>query len=335
MKVLGIETSCDDTAAAVVEDTTRVLAGVVGVQKVHEAYGGVVPELASREHLHKINAVYAECMKQASLRPEDLDGIAVTCGPGLIGSLLVGLSFAKGLSSSTGLPFIGVNHVEAHLFSFLPGDLPCPYPFVGLVASGGHTEIVHVGEFEDYRVMGSTIDDAAGEAFDKVGVLLGLTYPAGAALDDLANDGNPEAVSLPGVKLKNAGPYDLSFSGLKTAVRRRIESHKGRMTPRDRADVAASFRKRVVEDLVAKLFAAARDAGARRVLLAGGVSRNSLLRKAARREGERAGVEVVTPQPAYCSDNAAMVASLGSIKLRRGARSSFALDAFATMGDLA
>jgi len=335
VKVLGIETSCDDTAAAVAENTTGVLASVVGVQKVHEAYGGVVPELASREHLHKIHSVYAECMERAGLRPEDLDGIAVTCGPGLIGSLLVGLSFAKGLSYSTGLPFVGVNHVEAHLFSFLPGDLPCPYPFVGLVASGGHTEMVHVRGFEDYKVMGSTIDDAAGEAFDKVGVLLGLTYPAGAALDDLANYGDPEAVSLPGVKLKNAGPYDLSFSGLKTAVRRRIESREGRMTRRDRADVAASFRRRVVEDLVEKLFAATRDAGVRRVLLAGGVSRNTLLREAARREGERAGVDVVIPEAFYCSDNAAMVACLGSIKLRRGARSSFALDAFATMGDLA
>lgn len=335
MKVLGIETSCDDTAVAVVEDATNVCAGVVGIQRVHEAYGGVVPELASREHLHKIHEVYARCLDQAGLRLEDLDGIAVTCGPGLIGALLVGLSFAKGLSYSTGLPFVGVNHVEAHLFSFLPGNLPCPYPFIGLVASGGHTEIVHVRGFEDYTVMGSTIDDAAGEAFDKIGVLLGLTYPAGAALDDLAEGGDPEAVSLPNVRMKNAGKYDLSFSGLKTAVRRQIESHKGRMTREDRANVAASFRTRVVRDLVTKLFAAARDQGVRRVLLTGGVSRNSLLRENARVEGSRARVEVVIPKPAYCSDNAAMVASLGTLKLRRGGRSSFALDAFATMGDLA
>jgi N6-L-threonylcarbamoyladenine synthase len=335
VKVLGIETSCDDTAVAVVEEATKVCASVVGVQKVHEAYGGVVPELASREHLHKIHDVYAGCLDRAGLGIGDLDGIAVTRGPGLIGSLLVGLSFAKGLSYSTGLPFVGVNHVEAHLFSFLPGDLPCPYPFVGLVASGGHTEIVHMRGFEDYTVMGSTIDDAAGEAFDKIGVLLGLSYPAGAALDLLAGDGDPEAVSLPRVRMKNAGEYDLSFSGLKTAVRRRIEFHKGRMSGQDRADIAASFRGRVVQDLVTKLFAAARDEGVRRVLLTGGVSRNSHLRATARMEGERARVEVVIPQPEYCSDNAAMVASLGTLKLRRGERSSFALDAFATMGDLA
>jgi N6-L-threonylcarbamoyladenine synthase len=335
MKVLGIETSCDDTAVAVVEDSTRVCASVVGAQKVHEAYGGVVPELASREHLHKIHDVYIECLARSGLGIDDLDGIAVTRGPGLVGALLVGLSFAKGLSYSTGLPFIGVNHVEAHLFSFLPGDLSCPYPFVGLVASGGHTEIVRVRAFEDYAVMGSTMDDAAGEAFDKVGVLLGLTYPAGAALDDLAKEGDADALVLPGVRMKNPGPYDLSFSGLKTAVRRLLESQVRQMSRKQRADVAASFRKRVVKDLVTRTFAAARDAGVRRVLFTGGVSRNSLLREMAAEEGRAARIDVVIPEPAYCSDNAAMVAALGTLKLRRGERSSFALDAFATMGDLA
>ena len=337
MRVLGIETSCDDTAVAVVENASNVLASVVSSQSVHQAYGGVVPELASREHLHAIYNVFSKCLGQAGIGLEDIDGIAVTHGPGLIGSLLVGLSFAKGLSFATGVPFTGVNHLEAHLLSFLPAGLDCDYPFVGLIASGGHTEIVHVKAFEDYTVMGSTIDDAAGEAFDKIGVLLGLTYPAGAALDALAEGGDSRRVSLPAVRMKRAGRYDLSFSGLKTAVRRLIETgmgSPGKMSERDRADVAASFRKRVVGDLLDRLFAAAVAAGVERVLLAGGVARNSLLRKSALAEGRRAGMDVVIPDERYCSDNAAMVAALGALRLERGKRSSFALDAFPTMGDL-
>lgn len=343
MRVLGIETSCDDTAVAVVEDGVKTLASVVGTQTVHEAYGGVVPELASREHLQRIHEVYSRCLDEAGVGLADLDGIAVTNGPGLIGSLLVGLSFAKGLAYASGLPFVGVNHLEAHLFSFLPAGLECRYPFAGLIASGGHTEIVRVRDFEDYSVLGSTIDDAAGEAFDKIGVLLGLTYPAGASLDAMASSGDPERFSLPGVRLKRGGPYDLSFSGLKTAARRLVESvakssgeEAGlRISERDRADLAASFRARVVGDLVDKLFSAARSEGLSRVLLAGGVTRNSLLREWARREGKRLGVDVVIPDSRFCSDNAAMVAGLGTLKLRRGARSSLALDAFPTMGDLA
>ncbi len=334
LKVLGIETSCDDTAVAVVEDGTRVLASVVGSQDIHEAYGGVVPELASREHLQRIHGAYSACLSEAGVELSDIDGIAVTHGPGLIGSLLVGLSFAKGLSFATGLPFVGVNHLEAHLLSFLPAGLECPYPYVALIASGGHTEIVLAGGFEDYTVMGSTIDDAAGEAFDKIGVLIGLTYPAGAALDDLAKDGDPDRHALPQVRLKYAGPYDLSFSGLKTAVRRIIESGPG-LSGRDAADLAACFRKRVVTDLLDKLLSAASDAGVGRVLLAGGVSRNSLLRESARERGRDMGVEVLVPEPRYCTDNAAMVAALGYLKLARGRRSSYALDAFPTMGDLA
>jgi N6-L-threonylcarbamoyladenine synthase len=347
MKVLGIETSCDDTAVAIVEDGVKVLASIVGTQTVHEAYGGVVPELASREHLQRIHEVYSECLAEAGAGLEELDGIAVTHGPGLIGSLLVGLSFAKGLAYASGLPFVGVNHLEAHLYSFAPAGLNCPYPFAGLIASGGHTEIVHVRDFEDYTVLGSTIDDAAGEAFDKIGVLLGLTYPAGPALDSLASEGDPDRFPLPAVRLKSAGPYDLSFSGLKTAARRLMESvsrSQGSaavenvpldVSGRDRADLAASFRQRVVGDIRDKLFAAARDAGLSRVALTGGVARNSLLRRSVRLEGEKMGMEVVIPDPRFCSDNAAMVAALGTFKLLRGARSSFALDAFPTMGDLA
>lgn len=338
MIVLGIETSCDDTAVAAMDGTSKVLASVVGSQSVHGAYGGVVPELASREHLQRIHGVYSECLSQAGIGLEDLDGIAVTNGPGLIGSLLVGLSFAKGLSFASGLPYVGVNHIEAHLLSFLPSGLECPYPYVGLVASGGHTEIVHARGFEDYSVVGSTIDDAAGEAFDKIGVLLGLTYPAGAALDGLAKEGDPDRFPLPAAKLKRAGPHDLSFSGLKTAVRRLIESCEGEdgaLNDRDRSDIAASFRKHVVVDLLDKLFSAAEGAGVGRVLLAGGVSCNSLLRECAAARGAKAGVDVVIPDPRYCSDNAAMVAGVGALKLQRGRRSSMALDAFPTMGDLA
>ncbi len=337
MLVLGIETSCDDTAVALVEDCTKVRSSVVSSQSVHEAYGGVVPELASREHLHKIHGTYARCLEEAGAALADAGGIAVTHGPGLIGSLLVGLSFAKGLSFATGLPFVGVNHLEAHLLSHLPAGLACGYPYVGLVASGGHTEIVHVRGFEDYTVLGSTIDDAAGEAFDKIGVMLGFTYPAGAALDALAEKGDHRRISLPAVRMKSAGRYDLSFSGLKTAVRKLVEAQadsSGNIPDGYRADVAASFRQRVVSDLLERLFAAARAVGVERAFLAGGVARNSLLRESALAEGERAGVEVLIPDPRYCSDNAAMTAALGTLKLRRGMRSSFSLDAFPTMGDL-
>jgi N6-L-threonylcarbamoyladenine synthase len=335
--VLGIETSCDDTAVALVEDCSTVLASVVSSQSVHEAYGGVVPELASREHLLKIHGTYARCLEEAGAGPSDADAIAVTHGPGLIGSLLVGLSFAKGLAYATGRPFVGVNHLEAHLMSHLPAGLACDYPYVGLIASGGHTEIVHVRDFEDYAVMGSTIDDAAGEAFDKIGVLLGLTYPAGAALDALAESGDSQAVSLPAVRMKRAGKYDLSFSGLKTAVRKLIEAKagsSGAVPDGYRADVAASFRRRVVTDLLERLFDAARAVGAERVFLAGGVARNSLLRRSAAERGAEAGLEVLIPDPRFCSDNAAMTAALGTLKLRRGMRSSYSLDAFPTMGDL-
>jgi N6-L-threonylcarbamoyladenine synthase len=347
MKVLGIETSCDDTAVAVVEGGVKVLANVVGSQTVHEAYGGVVPELASREHLQRIHEIYSQCLREAGLGLDDIDGIAVTHGPGLIGSLLVGLSFAKGLAFASGLPYVGVNHLEAHLYSFLPAGLEPSYPFLGLIVSGGHTEIVRVRDFEDYKVLGSTIDDAAGEAFDKIGVLLGLSYPAGPALDRLASRGDPGRFALPEVRLKRAGPYDLSFSGLKTAARRLMESvalpsnacgPEGAGLPiseRDRADLAASFRARVVGDLLDKMFSAARDEGLSRVILAGGVTRNSLLRSAAREQGHRLGMEVFIPGPAFCTDNAAMVAALGTLKLQRGGRSSLALDAFPTMGDLA
>jgi N6-L-threonylcarbamoyladenine synthase len=335
--VLGIETSCDDTAVALVEDCSKVLASVVSTQSVHEAYGGVVPELASREHLHRIHGAYDRCLKEAGGGPAGFDAIAVTHGPGLVGSLLVGLSFAKGLAYATGRPFVGVNHLEAHLMSHLPAGLACDYPYVGLIASGGHTEIVHVRGFEDYTVMGSTIDDAAGEAFDKIGVLLGLTYPAGAALDALAENGDPGAIALPAVRMKRAGKYDLSFSGLKTAVRKLIEAKadsSGRVSDGYRTDVAASFRRRVVNDLLERLFDAAEDAGVDRVFLAGGVARNSLLRRSAAEKGALDGLEVLIPDPRFCSDNAAMTAALGTLKLQRGMRSSYSLDAFPTMGDL-
>jgi len=336
MKVLGIETSCDDTAVAVYDEERGVLSNVVAGQSVHAAYGGVVPELASREHLRKICPAYGACLREAGLELGRLDAVAVTHGPGLIGSLLVGLSFAKGLAFSSGVPLVGVNHVEAHLFSFLPSRLECPFPFVGLVASGGHTEIVHVRGFQDYTVMGSTVDDSAGEAFDKVGVLLGLGYPAGPALDRLADQGDPRAVRLPEARIKRGGKYDLSFSGIKTAVRRIVEGGAGStggVRPR-RADVAAAFRLRVASDLVSKLFQAARDVAAGTVLLAGGVARNSLVRTMALREGERAGIRVVIPAPEYCSDNGAMVAAVGALKFRRGSRATFSLDAFPTMSHL-
>ncbi|HKQ19619.1 MAG TPA: tRNA (adenosine(37)-N6)-threonylcarbamoyltransferase complex transferase subunit TsaD [Candidatus Eisenbacteria bacterium] len=332
MIILGIETSCDDTGAGVVEDG-RLLAHVVRAQDVHVEYGGVVPELASRAHITLLPAVVLEALEKAGVPLDRIDGVAATIGPGLVGSLLVGIEFAKGLSLARGIPFAGVNHVEAHLVSpALENDLP--YPFVGMVASGGHTEIYHVAEPGSFRRLGSTRDDAAGEAFDKVGKLLGLPYPGGPEVDRLAREGNAGAIAFPVARLGNE-TYDVSMSGLKTAVKLLVEKEPKPMPDARARDIAASAERAIVTALVERLALTLDRHPARALALAGGCACNTLLRAEAARLADSRGIPARFPSPPLCRDNGAMIAYAGWLALSRGRATSLDvsaipnLDAFA------
>ena len=332
MIILGIETSCDDTGAGVVEDG-RLLAHVVRAQDVHAEYGGVVPELASRAHITLLPAVVLEALEKAGIPLERIDGVAATIGPGLVGSLLVGIEFAKGLSLARGIPFAGVNHVEAHLVSpALENDLP--YPFVGMVASGGHTEIYHVAEPGSFRRLGSTRDDAAGEAFDKVGKLLGLPYPGGPEVDRLAREGNAAAIAFPVARLGNE-TYDVSMSGLKTAVKLLVEKEPKPMPDARARDIAASAERAIVTALVERLALTLDRHPARALALAGGCACNTLLRAEAAKLADSRGIPARFPSPPLCRDNGAMIAYAGWLALSRGRATSLDvsaipnLDAFA------
>ena len=315
MIILGIETSCDDTGAGVVEDG-RLLAHVVWSQDVHTEYGGVVPELASRAHITLLPGVVLEAIEKAGVTLDRIDGVAATVGPGLVGSLLVGIEFAKGLSLARGIPFAGVNHVEAHLVSpALEHDLP--YPFVGMVASGGHTEIYHVAEPGSYRRLGSTRDDAAGEAFDKVGKLLGLPYPGGPEVDRLARDGNAGAISFPVARLGNKN-YDVSMSGLKTAVKLLVDKEPRPIPDARVRDIAASAERAIVTALIERLALTLDRHPARALVLAGGCACNTLLRAEAARLAKSRGIPALYPSPALCRDNGAMIAYAGWLALSRG-----------------
>jgi len=313
--VLGIETSCDETAAAVVEDGRRVLSNVVYSQaKLHKKYGGVVPEVASRDHLRKLPYVIEEGLDRAGVSLGEIDLIGVTRGPGLVGCLLVGLSAAKGLAYGLEVPLVGINHLEGHLFAhYLERGEEAPPPFVALIASGGHTLLVYVREWGDYELLGETRDDAAGEAFDKVGKLIGLDYPAGARIDRLAREGDPQAIGLPRPMLDDEG-LDFSFAGLKTAVVYYLRGHPGTA----REDLAASFQEAVVDVLVIKTLRAAEAKGAKRIVVVGGVAANSRLRERFRHEGKRLRVEVHFPSLELCTDNAAMIASAAHFHSIRG-----------------
>ena len=329
--ILGIETSCDDTAAAVLVGT-RVLSSVVSSQTEHLPYDGVVPELASRAHARLIAPVVRRALEEAGVGWEDLRGVAATHAPGLIGSLLVGLGFAKAAAAARGLPFIGVNHLEAHLLSVLLTDPEVRPPLIGLLASGGHTEIVEAREWHRYRILGSTRDDAAGEAFDKTAILLGLGFPGGPAIDRLAQKGNPDAIPFPRARLE-PGSLDFSFSGLKTAVRNLVaaEGGAGALSPERLADVAASFQEAVVEVLAAKTLAAAEKARVGTVVLAGGVAANRALRLRLETACRERGLTLAVPEIRYCGDNAAMVALAGALRLARGERSPWTLSAVPTL----
>lgn len=334
MRVLAIETSCDDTGAAVVLDGRKILSNVVSSQvSVHQKYGGVVPELASRRHIESIVPIVTEALETAKVTLRDIDGISVTQGPGLVGSLLVGLSFAKSLSFVTGLPFVGVNHIEAHLSAIFLNKNPPKFPFIGLVVSGGHTSLFRVGGFGKYKRLGQTRDDAAGEAFDKVAKLLGLGYPGGPIIDELSKSGNPRAIRFPRPSLgKNS--LDFSFSGLKTAVVNYVKAHPEPIGgyPEDLIrDIVSSFQEAVVDVLVKKTLQAAQQQGLRKVVLSGGVAANQHLREKIKEEASQQKVKVYMPSPSFCTDNAAMVGVVGYEYLKRGIRSPLSLNAFSNL----
>ncbi len=323
--ILGIETSCDETAAAVVENGCKILSNVVASQiDLHAPYGGVFPEIASREHVLKIVPVIEDTLKQAGIAFGDLAAVAVTHGPGLAGALLVGVNTAKAIAFANDLTLIGVNHLEGHVYAnwleTATQTVEKQFPLIALIVSGGHSEIVLMRGHNDYQMLGRTLDDAAGEAFDKVARLLGLGYPGGPAIQKAAEEGNPEAFKLPRAWLR--GTYDYSFSGLKTAVLHLVQSFEGkRRMPV--ADIAASFQAAITDVLVEKTKQAAREFGAKQILLAGGVAANARLRQ---RMVKGADVPVLIPPPKLCIDNGAMIASAAWWHLARGEKSGWDLD---------
>jgi N6-L-threonylcarbamoyladenine synthase len=328
VKILAIESSCDDTAAAVVVDGMVRSSIVASQDDVHRIYGGVVPELASRSHLRAITPTIERALQAADVTLDGLDAVAATYGPGLVGSLLVGLCAAKSIAFARTLPFLGVNHLEGHLLS-VQLDQPVAFPYLALLVSGGHTSLYLARALGDYALLGATRDDAAGEAFDKVAKLLGLGYPGGRVIDLLARDGDPGAIRFPRARLKPAGHgprFDFSFSGIKTAVALHVRDHGSKAA---QGDIAASFQEAVIDMLLDTAFAAALHTSVPRLVIAGGVSANSRLRLRAAAAADEHGIEVIIPSLAYCTDNAAMIGWVAHERLSRGERDPLTLNAAA------
>ncbi len=331
MKILAIESSCDETAAAVVEDGRKVISSVVASQvEEHKLYGGVVPEIASRRHAEAIVPVVKNSLEQAELTLKEIDAIAVTYAPGLIGALLVGVNFAKGLSLSTGLPLVPTHHLRSHIASNYISNPDLKPPFLCLVVSGGHSHIVMVEDYTKMRIIGKTRDDAAGEAFDKAARTMGMPYPGGIALDKVAEDGDPFAFKLPRPTVSGS-QYDFSFSGLKTAVINLIHNSAQKGIELNKADVCASFRYAVVDCLKTNFLKAAEDLKVDKLVIAGGVSANRLLRSTLQDECNERGLAFYMPEKSLCGDNAAMVGSQGYYEFLSGNIASTDLNAFATM----
>jgi N6-L-threonylcarbamoyladenine synthase len=333
MLVLGIESSCDETAAALVRDGREMLSSVISSQvDIHKIYGGVVPELASREHLDKIVPVVEEAFARAGLKPEEVDGVAVTVGPGLVGSLLVGVSYAKAMAYALGKPFVGVNHIEGHVYSVVFENPPIEYPAFALVVSGGHTNLFDVQSPGRYKVLARTRDDAAGEAFDKVAKMLGLGYPGGPVIERLAREGDPRAVRFSVPRMGDGRP-DFSFSGLKTAVSKHVRETglrpvaAGEEPSQAVKDLAASFQDVVIRSLVGTTERLAEEHRPRTLIVAGGVACNEALRAASHEAGKRLGVPVYFPSRHLSTDNAAMIAAAGTVKLQAGLSDGLDLNA--------
>ena len=322
MITLGIETSCDETAVALVEDGFHVRANLIAAQvHLHERFGGVVPEVAARAHVEALNPLLAEALEVASLDLTQIHGVAVTVGPGLVGALLVGMAAAKALSLALRLPLVGVHHLEGHYWAnFVEGGPPRP-PYVALIVSGGHTMLVHVPELHHHQVLGQTLDDAAGEAFDKVARLLGLGFPGGPAIDAMATGGDPTAIRFPRA-MEDSGDLDFSMSGLKTAVLRYVKAEQAAGRDLRLADLAASFQEAIVDVQVTKTIVAAERMDVPTILLGGGVVANTRLRERLVAEGESVGRRVLVPPLSLCTDNAAMIACLGAARLALGERTS-------------
>jgi N6-L-threonylcarbamoyladenine synthase len=330
MKILAIETSCDETAAAVVEDGREILSSVVSSQiDIHKIYGGVVPEIASRKHIEVIVDVTENALENASLDLNRIDAIAVTYAPGLIGSLLVGVNFAKGLSYAKGLPLVPVHHLRSHIASNYPAHKDLSPPFICLIVSGGHSHIVEVIDYTDIRIVGKTHDDAAGEVFDKAARAMGLPYPGGVHLDKMSQTGKESAFTLPRPHIKDC-KYDFSFSGLKTAIINIIHNLDQKNLPLSIEDLCASFQNAVVDCLVTNFIAAATDLKYKKLVIAGGVSANSCLRKRLKQECANKNFELYMPPLSLCGDNAAMVGSQGYYEYLSGNIASLDLNAYPT-----
>lgn len=325
--ILGIESSCDETAASVVKNGREVLSNVISSQiALHTLYGGVVPEIASRKHIEKINQVIEEALAQANVKLDDITAVAVTYGPGLVGALLVGVAEAKAICYAKKLPLVGVHHIEGHISANYIENKELEPPFMCLVVSGGHTHLVNVQDYGKYEILGRTRDDAAGEAFDKVARAIGLGYPGGPKIEKAAREGNPGAMDFPRAKIDD-NPYDFSFSGVKSAVLNYINGCKMKNIPIVQADIAASFQKAVTDVLISHAITAAKEHGVKKLAIAGGVASNSALREGMRAACEKNGIAFYHPSPIFCTDNAAMIGVAAYYEYIKGTRHGWDLNA--------